>query len=84
MADRAANMPGTEGSGLLTQNERAQRDGTPHPQRLAADATSSWHSRSACPLLSGSEPIDHVEAAAVADFSGFSRRTALVTSSQSL
>ena len=72
MADRRANMLGTECNRLLTQNERAERNGSPDPQGQAPDATGSWHSHSAGRLRSGLEPIDHIGAASVADSSGFS------------
>src|SRR5262249_44580240 len=82
MVDRATNMPGTECSRLLTQTERADRDGSPDQPGLAPDATRSWHSRSACRLLSGAEPIEHFGADSVAVSRGFSPRAAIATGSQ--
>ena len=82
MADRGANMLGTECSRLLTPNERAERDGSPGPLGQDPEATGSWHSHSAGRLRSGPEPIDHVGAASVADSGGFSPRAAIATGSQ--
>src|SRR5262245_31093042 len=82
MADRATTMPGTERSGPLTPNGRAEQEGSPDAQGQAPDATGSWHSHSAFRLRSGPEPINHAGAASVAESSGFSPRAAIATSSQ--
>ncbi len=82
MADRARNRSGTECRRLLTQNEQAEWNGSHDPQALASDETGSWHSRSACRLLRGPEPIDHVGAGSVAHSQGFSPRSAIITGSQ--
>jgi hypothetical protein len=67
---------------LLTQNERVARGGSPDAQGRAPDETGSWHSRSACRLPRGPEPIDHVGAGPVAGSGGFSPKSAIATGSQ--
>jgi eukaryotic-like serine/threonine-protein kinase len=82
MTDRGINMPRTDCSRLLIQNERTEWDGSPDPPGRSPDATSSWHFRSACRPLSRPEPTDHVRADAVPDSGGFSPRAAIAAGAQ--
>jgi tRNA A-37 threonylcarbamoyl transferase component Bud32 len=82
MADRAANMPGTEGGRLLTQNERAAWDGSNDPPGRAPDATGSWHSGPARRVPSGPDATGHVGTDSFADSSGFLPRAAIATGSK--
>jgi tRNA A-37 threonylcarbamoyl transferase component Bud32 len=66
---------------LLTQNEGAERDGSPDTRGLAPGETGSWHCRSARRLLRGPELIDPV-GAGWSDSGGFSPRATIAPGSQ--